>query len=144
MKTLAFRYAETFAPEEGTIKAHEKHIKKKGYVWMGKIGTAISEKIVKTIMDNKTPRVLLIQSGGTLRHWAYVSAISKEKPKDDEFPAYYKGEVGRVKAWFKITKFEEAPKDIMSKSTVISSGAKLSEASKASMSPHFLIDVEDN
>ena len=33
MNTIALRFAENFAPEEGTIDAHKKLIHEDGYVW---------------------------------------------------------------------------------------------------------------
>ena len=49
MKTIALRFAEYFAPPEGTIKAHEEVISKVGYVWYGKMGNAVSETILKEL-----------------------------------------------------------------------------------------------
>ena len=52
MRTIALRFSNNFAPEIGTIAAHEEVIKKKGYVWYGKLGCRVSKKSVKDILKN--------------------------------------------------------------------------------------------
>ena len=44
MGTISLRFTNNFAPECGTIEAHETIIREKGYVWYGKMGTAVSKK----------------------------------------------------------------------------------------------------
>lgn len=44
MRTIALRFSNNFAPEEGTISAHEIVIAEKGFVWYGKLGSRISSK----------------------------------------------------------------------------------------------------
>ena len=44
MRTVALRFAENFAPDEGTIAAHEAVIEQLGFVWYGKMGAAVSQK----------------------------------------------------------------------------------------------------
>ena len=48
-----------------------------------------------------------------------------------------------MKTWFRITKIEDAPSNIMANCVVSSSGALLTEASKHSMSPYFKIEVKE-
>lgn len=143
MKTISLRFTDNFAPKGGTIKAHEAIIREKGYVWYGKMGTAVSKKAFEMIMANKEPKFLLIHSGYPERYWVYVKEISKNTPNPSEFPSYYADKANRVGTWFKVTRFENADNDIMSKCSVLSSGAPLSEASKHSMSPYFMIHVAD-
>ena len=143
MKTVALRFAETFAPPEGTIKAHEKIIDKYGYVWYGKLGTPISQQVANEIMQNENCKILLINSGRFERYWAYVVEISKELPNQVEVPSYYWDKAKDVKTWFKVVKFEETPKNIMSMCKVASSGNILSHVSKYSMSPYFVIEIEE-
>lgn len=143
MGTISLRFTNNFAPECGTIKAHEDIIREKGFVWYGKMGTAISKKAFEMIMANKSPKFLLIHSGYPARYWVYIEEISNKKPAGDEFPNYYADKADKIGTWFKVTKFENADSDIMSKCSVLSSGASLSEASKHSMSPYFMIHVAD-
>ena len=143
MKTIALRFGETFAPKCGTIKAHQNVIDSFGHVWYGKMGNAVSDHNVSAVMENNPARILLIHSGGFDRYWAYVSEIIKSVPPKEEIPEYYRGSTEKFKTWFKVTKFEKAPKDIMSKCTIVSSGAVLGMASRHSMSPYFFINYND-
>lgn len=143
MKTIALRFAETFAPECGTIKAHEDVISNKGYVWYGKLGTAVSTEKVKIIMSSEKPRILLIQSGKVGRYWAYINKIQRECPDLDAIPEYYRSESEKFKTWFRVIRFEKATANIMSQCTVVSSGAELGHASHYSMSPYFFIEAPE-
>lgn len=51
MKSIALRFSEKFAPPEGTIAAHQALIDEKGYVWYGKLGSALSAKTVALIIE---------------------------------------------------------------------------------------------
>jgi len=140
MKGIALRFFEKFATEEGTIAEHQKLIAQKGYVYYGKMGNPVSDKNIRMLMEQGTIKVLLIHSGKTDRYWATVDKIVKEQPSYDEFPQYYHDIAEKFKTWFRIVNIEEAPKDVMSKCVVASSGASLGEASKHSMSPYFIIE----
>lgn len=144
MKTIALRFGEHFAPSCGTIAAHQKIIDELGYVWYGKLGSAVSEKNIEAIMANEIPKILLICSGKTDRYWAYVSEIKKTSPETKAIPEYYRDEAGVFKTWFKIVSFEAAPKNIMSQCCVASSGTPLGEVSKHSMSPYFVIEYKED
>ena len=140
--TIALRFADTFAPTEGTIQAHQNVINRLGFVWYGKLGSKISLRVAKSILSNEQPRILLIHSGKTGRYWAYIEEISFDIPPKNEIPSYYRENAYKFKTWFKITKIEEAPKTILGDCVVISSHKPLSEASKYSMSPYFIICEE--
>lgn len=141
MKTVALRYAENFAPDCGTIAAHQRVIDSKGFVWYGKLGNPISEKIASEILCVSNPMILLIHSGGQDRHWAHVEAIQRAVPVDG-IPAYYQSMAEKFKCWFKVTCFEKAAKNVMSQCTVTSSNKPLTSASRHSMSPYFIIDYK--
>lgn len=68
MRTIALRFSNNFAPEIGTIRAHEELKNENGSVWYGKLGSRISEKVLIDIMKNESPRILLIHSGATARY----------------------------------------------------------------------------
>lgn len=110
MRTIALRYAEYFAPDEGTIKAHERIIEQLGFVWYGKMGTPVSHAIAKQILTNDNSCILLIHSGGLERYWAFIEDIQRSKPDDDQFPEYYRDKSDKFKTWFKVTRFESAPR----------------------------------
>lgn len=143
MKTIALRFSNNFAPDIGTIEAHNEVIQEKGYVWYGKLGNRIATSMFDEILKNDEPRILLIHSGAPDRYWAYVDKIQHDIPEIDDIPAYYRDEAGRFKTWFRVIKFEDAPRDVMSRCTVASSGQELGIASKHSMSPYFKIIAPD-
>lgn len=143
MLTIALRFGEQFAPEKGMIGIHNDMISQYGYVWYGKLGAPVSEKIKNMIMSQDVKRILLISSGKSSRYWAYVSEISKEKPVDGIFPDYYGDKTEKMNTWFKVEQIELAEKNVMSQCIVVSSGRTLSDASKHSMSPYFIIDFKE-
>lgn len=140
MKGIALRFFEKFATEDGTIAEHQKLIDKNGYVYYGKMGNPISDKNINKLMQQGEIKLLLIHSGKTNRYWATVDRIIKEQPAYGDFPQYYHDMADKFKTWFRIIKIEEAPRDVMSRCVVASSGATLGEASKHSMSPYFIIE----
>ena len=143
MDTLALRFSDNFAPQEVTIQIHKNLISQNGFVWYGKLGAPISAKTASIIMNNEIPKILLIHSGRQNRYWAYVQEIKWDVPETSMFPPYYEEKLESFKTWFKITKIENAGKDVMAKCQVKSSGAMLSEASKKSMSPFFVISYKE-
>ncbi len=143
MYGLAMRFSENFAPVDGTIGEHQKIIDKMGYVYYGKMGNPVSDKNIHLILDQENPRILLIHSGGNRRYWAYIDQIIKSTPPLELFPAYYHDIADKFKTWFRIRRFEIAPNNIMSQCVVASSGATLSESSKHSMSPYFVIEFKE-
>ena len=140
MRTIALRFSNNFAPEEGTIYGHKALISKFGYVWYGKLGSKVSAKVKNEIMANETPQILLIHSGSNERYWASIDAIQNELPPTDAIPEYYKERAEEFATWFKVLKFEKAPRNVLSHCIVASSGTCLSYASRHSMSPYFIID----
>lgn len=141
--SIALRFTEKFAPEKGTIKAHQELINSNGFVWYGKMGTPVSDANIVKVMAQDTPKILLIHSGGQDRYWAYITDIKKEQPAIEEFPEYYRDIALEFKTWFCVYRFEMAEKSVMSKCRVSSSKAILSNASRHSMSPYFLIEIEE-
>ena len=137
MKTIALRFADTFAPNEGTIAAHKKLIDINGFVWYGKLGSAVSKKVINEILQNDNPKILLIHSGKSGRYWVYIEHAQHEIPEKEYIPEYYREKAGNFKTWFKVRKFESAPNNILSICKVASSQRPLSEVSKCSMSPYF-------
>lgn len=87
MYSIALRFAEKFAPPEGTIGAHQKIIDEKGFVWYGKMGSVVSDANISKVLDQKNPRILLIHSGGVERYWAYIKAVKKKDLWMRSFPS---------------------------------------------------------
>ena len=143
MKTIALRFGEHFSPECGTIAAHQEIIDKLGYVWYGKLGSPVNQKMIAELKQNEDSKFLLINSGKSDRYWAHIADVSTEIPPYEEFPAYYHELADKMRTWFKVISFEPAEKRIMAKCFVASSGSPLTEASKHSMSPYFIINYEE-
>ncbi len=143
MKTIALRFSDGFAKPSGTIAEHKKVIDNLGFVWYGKLGAQVSARMCQIIMENEEPRILLIHSGKTMRYWAYIDGISKETPPVEGIPEYYRADAKLFRTWFRVRKIEEAEKNVMSMCVVSSSGASLSQVSRHSMSPYFIIDFAD-
>ena len=143
MKTIALRFSDNFAPDTGTIAAHRECIDVKGYVWYGKLGAPVSDKVCKDVLGNKEPRILLIHSGKTARYWAYIDQITKETPLQEDIPEYYRYQAETFHTWFRVRRIEEAEKGVMGICTVASSGTVLSLASRRSMSPFFIIEYSE-
>lgn len=144
MKTIALRFGEHFSPGCGTIAAHQEIIDKIGYVWYGKMGTSVSDKVISNIKAAEYPQILLIRSGKAERYWAKVLEVQHKVPPLTEIPEYYRDTAGTFKTWFKISEFELAARDVMSKCRVASSGNTLGEVSKHSMSPYFIIEYVES
>ena len=143
MRTIAMRFSDNLAPKDGTIAEHKRIIEEKGFVWYGKFGAKVSEKTCAEIMSNESKRVLLIHSGTDKRYWLFLEEISYDLPKLLDIPEYYRDIAGSIKTWFKVLSIEKASKDVMSHCTVASSGNPLSNASKHSMSPVFIINYNE-
>ena len=143
MRTIALRFSNNFAPESGTIAAHEELIARNGYVWYGKLGSPLSTKVIEAVLKNEDARFLLIHSGTQKRYWAHISAIQREQPNLGEVPEYYHDKADKIHAWFKVTRFENADPKVMSHCVVASSQMPLSAASRHSMSPYFIIDYKE-
>lgn len=144
MKTIALRFGETFAPECGTIAAHQSVIDEIGFVWYGKLGTTVSSKIIEEMKQNDDPKFLLSKSRDFRRYWIHFTEVSTSKPKNGEFPSYYGKNADRMNTWFKVNRIELAPRNVMSHCYVLSSGNLLSYVSKYSMSPYFIIDYRED
>lgn len=143
MRTIALRFADMIAPQDGTIVEHEKIIDKLGYVWYGKFGARVSDKNKSVILASEDKRILLIHSGTSRRYWLYIEDITYDTPEMTAIPAYYRHIAGTIKTWFKVTKIEKAEKDVMGRCTIVSSGSSLSAVSKHSMNPYFVINYDE-
>ena len=143
MKSIALRFSENFSPECGTIDAHNQVIEKLGYVWYGKMGSKISQPVAEALLAYENPKILLIRSGKIERYWAYIDKISFDTPDIRGIPSYYRDKAKDFGCWFRVKRFERAPRDVLGRCYVQSSKKPLAEASKYSMSPYFIIETND-
>ena len=144
MKTIALRFSDNYAPSTGTIKLHQDVIDKLGYVWYGKFGNSLSQKNIDMLLQLKERKFLLIKSGCQERYWVYFDDIKKNDIELEGIPKYYRNDRNRIKCWFKVIKFERANSKVMSKCFVASNGSLLSNSSKYSMSPYFIINYRED
>lgn len=142
MRSIALRFGDNFAPPEGTIAAHQRVLEECGSVWWGKLGNPVSDKNASAILGAEESKILLIHSGRQDRWWAYVDRIQRKKPEDDLVPNYYASRADDFHCWFHITRLERAKDDVMTRCVVPSSGRLLSNASRHSMSPFFVIEYQ--
>lgn len=140
--TIALRFGDTLTAD--TIRLHNDVIETYNFVYYGKLGSRISSKAIDLVMGNKTPKILLIHSGKQDRYWAYIEEITYDIPDAKYIPSYYGDKKEKFSTWFKVVKIVDAPRDIIKHCTIKSSNRPLSEISKASMSPYFMIEVDDN
>lgn len=97
MKTIALRFGEHFAPDCGTISAHQHIIDVIGYVWYGKMGNRISDKVKKELLCDKGCKILLIRSGYAERYWANVEKVSDEPDDLSAITDYYRDDREKFK-----------------------------------------------
>lgn len=140
MRTIAMRFYDSISTYEGVIEQHQLYINLYGSVWWGLRGKPISKKSRETILANVPSVILLIHSGKRDRWWGYVDDISFERPDENLIPSMYRDEAINCGTWFRINRFELAPKEVMMMSAVASSGNPLSLSSPRSRSPYFIID----
>lgn len=143
MKTIALRFADNIAPKDGTIEEHTRIIKSTGFVWYGKFGAKISEKVRDEILSGNDKRILLIHSGTMNRYWFYIDEISYKTPDLLKVPEYYHNKTEDIKTWFKVIRIEKADRGVMSHCIVVSSNSPLSTVSRFSMSPYFIIEYNE-
>ena len=143
MKTIALRFADSVAPESGTIAEPRKIMDELGYIWYGKFGAKVSDKIKSLILNSEDKKTLLIHSGTNNRYWLYIEDVSYKTPELKAIPAYYRDIAGTVKTWFKVIKIEKAEKGVMAKCEAVSSVSPLSAVSRYSMNPYFIIDYDE-
>jgi hypothetical protein len=60
MKTLALRFGEHFAPKFVTIAAHQEVTNRLSYVWYGKLGAAVTHKLLAKSKNRKNLRFCLL------------------------------------------------------------------------------------
>ena len=103
--------------------------------------SAMTVKIIVNLGSLKT--IFITSIGKTHTYIIFIDEVS-ETPELNAVPEYYRLDANRFKTWFKITRFEKADKDIMSKCFVVSSHSLLTQVSMYSMSPYYFIEIDDS
>lgn len=143
MKTIALRYSDNYAPEEGTITLHKSVIEKEGFVWYGNFGHKVSEKIIQEQLKNSDPKFILIKSNSNDYYWAHFTAyLSNTPPPQKYIPKYYRNKSDIIKTWFKIIELEKIDQNEIDKCVVISSGDSLIDSCNKCMTSYFKIEYK--
>lgn len=140
MRTVALKFHDSFWPMRSMFDEHQSYLAANGFTWWGKTGVPISEKAASDVLANEDPRILLIHSGEEDRWWAHVDQIVYDRPSEAFIPSWYRDNPANYSCWLRITRFEPAPKDVMSWCLVASSGKPLFRASSFSRSNYFIVD----
>lgn len=140
MNTIVLRFSDSFAPKDGTLAEHEKLIQEYGYVWWGKRGPRISQKVAKNIICDGVGKVLLVRGGTKEKYWATVTEISDGCPQKSRIPEYYRGDVAFYGSFLKITKIERAQDDVLEHLFVSTTGAKMSDIINKAMASYFIVE----
>jgi len=143
MKTIALRFSDSFAPEEGTIELHKRILNKNGAVWYGNFGHKVSEKIIKEQLKLDDPKFILIKSNSKDYYWVHFSDyLINAEPPHKFIPKYYQDKSNMIKSWFKIKKIEKITEDEINKCYVISSGDLLIDSCNKCMTSYFKIEYK--
>ena len=140
MKTIVLRFSDSFAPKEGTLAEHQKMITSFGFVWWGKRGPRISQKVVKETISDGKGKVLLVRGGTKEKYWATVEEISDGCPQKSMVPEYYRGDIAFYGSFLKITKIERAEEDVLEHLYVCTTGARMSDIINRAMASYFIVE----
>ena len=140
MKTIVLRFSDSFAPKGGTINAHKKFIDKFGYVWWGKKGLRISQKIVDELLNHGPCKIILVKSGTREQFWAMVEDILTECPDTSKVPMYYRDDIVLYGSFLKITKIEKAVGNVLNDCVVCSSNKRANEIIHKSSATYFMVN----
>lgn len=136
---LVLRYSLNYRKD--IIEQHEMMLKKKGYVWYGKLGNVTSPKIVAEIMEEKNSALLLYTKGK-----AYLCAlekVSRNKPQGG-YPNYYDEEYICPGCYYKLLSIDEVECNILNDLIVRSSQRVLSDTlSKQCTSSCFFVSYKE-
>lgn len=120
---IIIRYSDNFG--ENTIKEHKKLIDKKGYCWFGKIGKKPSEKYIKLLVEQTSPKIVLYSKMNT--YICNIEDISYDKPKSG-YPKYYDQKLYQYdqlvipSVYFKLKNIEKIDDEELNNFIVMSSG----------------------
>ena len=142
MKTIVLRFSDSFAPKDGTLAEHQKMIKEHGFVWWGKRGPRISQKVVKDIIADGKGKVILVRGGTKEKYWATIEEISDGCPQKSMVPEYYRGDVAFYGSFLKIVSIERAEENVLENCFVCTTGAKMSDIINKAMASYFIVDYK--
>jgi hypothetical protein len=145
---LLMRYSDKVTGIEDTIVAHEDIAKRKGAVWLGKMGKTLARKHVDTLNDQcskKIPTyVFLVQKrrGGYEVYQGNVTEVSRSFPDERQLiPSYYDKQriTSYIRLWQKVTMIRKVDSTILKRIYIATSGSPASETLQHSMAALFLV-----
>lgn len=138
-KVLVIRYGTNIVAD--CIDKHKEVIKNNGFCWFGKIGTAPSDKVIKSVFEEDAPVIILYSKG--VAHIAELEDITKDKPVGG-YPGYYNEYLYDKqlypKIYFKLKTIEPMDINELSQYRIASSGNTLLFTLNSSMSSFFLAE----
>lgn len=142
-KLLIVRYSDLY--EKDSMEKHIEVLKKIKYVYFGKFGSKPSEKNIKQIMKENSPKIILKSSKSV--YICNLDSIVFDKPNKG-IPAYYDEKIFnrnmKLSAYFKLTSIEKVDMKVIGKFTVVSSLSNLATALHKSMTSMMLIKCNED
>lgn len=136
---LVLRFS--FSYRNDIIEQHKNLIEKNGYVWYGKLGAVISNKIINEIMIAKKTAILLYSKWHA--YLCGIEEVSANKPQKG-YSAYYDEEYIFAGCYYKLTSIDEIDERILQHLIVRSSGRYMSDTlSKQCSSSSFFVSYEE-
>lgn len=153
-KHLLIRFSDKLdsIPEDGTIREHEKIIRQKGHVWIGKFGKALGKNhiacMTSQIKKSIKTYLFLVQTKNK-KYEIFFAPLIEIKVKisimDLEYvPTYYRECTARVGTWFKVKKFQKMPSELLNAVLISSSGMRATETLKSSMAGAFIVRLTED
>ena len=142
------RYSDKLTAVEDTIAAHQDVAKRKGAVWLGKMGKTLSWQHINTLneqcQDGVPTYVFLVQKH---RHdyevyQGNVIEVSRVCPEDRRLiPPYYEeqGIIRYIRLWQKLTAIRKLDAAALKRLHIASSGSSAAETLPHSMAALFLV-----
>lgn len=147
---LLMRYSDRLTGVEDTIAAHQEVAKRKGAVWLGKMGkTTLSRHNVNILneqcKDNVPTYVFLVQRCSRTYevYQGYVVGVSRLPPDNRRLiPPYYEqyGIIPYIRLWQKLTAIRKLDATVLKRLYIASSGSSASETLPRSMRALFLVN----
>jgi hypothetical protein len=146
---VLLRYSDHDAPDCGVIEAHEKILKKRGKVVIGKFGRPLGQphidRINQQIAAGKPTFLFLVKKGkhGYETHLAELLQVNRTLSEEDSrfVPSYYKGSP-YVRVWFRAKSLKPCKKGILDQLIVKSSAFPASSTLPKSVAGFFLVRWE--
>jgi hypothetical protein len=142
------RYSDKLTAVDDTISAHQEIAKRKGAVWLGKMGRTLARIHVNTLNEqckHDVPTyVFLVQkcADGYELYQGNMVEVSRVFPDDRRLiPPYYeqRGILQYMRLWQKLTGIRKVDADVLKRLYVASSGSSAAETLPRSIAALFLV-----